>query len=359
MPLYEMTTEWIQPLKETSFATAGIKERSDLQRLLRETIDIISPNTLVIAEEFGEWEDSRRRIDLLGLDKDANLIVIELKRTDDGGHMELQALRYAAMVSTMTFDQAVDVFAAYLKRLERSDDPRETILKFLDWEEPDDDRFAQDVRITLAAADFSREVTTAVLWLNERNLDLRCVRLRPYQYGDRVLLDVQQVIPLPEAADYQVRRREKAQQEQLARRVSGRDYTKFTVTTSGGERTNLPKRRAVLEVVKGLASAGAPIPEMRLVLQPFHSYGTWVICSVPGTLTSDEFVVAAISAAHSEGLSFDPNRYFVADEELLRIGGCTSAVNNQWGLTSAEAIDALVREFPTLGVSASPVEPAM
>jgi len=30
-----------------------------------------------------------------------------LKRTEDGGHLELQAIRYAAMVSTMTFDQAV------------------------------------------------------------------------------------------------------------------------------------------------------------------------------------------------------------------------------------------------------------
>ena len=46
----------------------------------------IAPETLVISEEFGEWEDSRRRIDLLGLDKDARLVVIELKRTEDGGH---------------------------------------------------------------------------------------------------------------------------------------------------------------------------------------------------------------------------------------------------------------------------------
>ena len=55
---------------------------------------------MVLAEEFGDWEDSRRRIDLLCLDPNAQLIVVELKRTVDGGHMELQALRYSAMVST-------------------------------------------------------------------------------------------------------------------------------------------------------------------------------------------------------------------------------------------------------------------
>ena len=31
------------------------------------------------------------------LDNAARLVVVELKRTDDGGHLELQALRYAAM----------------------------------------------------------------------------------------------------------------------------------------------------------------------------------------------------------------------------------------------------------------------
>lgn len=58
---------------------------------------------MVLAEEFGDWEESRRRIDILCLDSDARLIVVELKRTEDGGHMELQALRYASMVSRMTF----------------------------------------------------------------------------------------------------------------------------------------------------------------------------------------------------------------------------------------------------------------
>jgi len=68
---------------------------------------------MVVAEEFGEWTDGQRRIDLLGIDKEANLVVIELKRTIDGGHMDLQALRYAAMVSTMTFARLVEIYTEY------------------------------------------------------------------------------------------------------------------------------------------------------------------------------------------------------------------------------------------------------
>jgi RecB family endonuclease NucS len=133
------------------------------QRLLRKQVDIIAPETLIVAEEFGEWEDSKRRIDLLGIDKAANLVVIELKRTEDGGHMELQAIHYAAMVSTMTFDKIVEVFGSFLRRINSSADARTTLLDFLEWEEPDEDRFAQDVRIVLVSAEFSKELTTAVM----------------------------------------------------------------------------------------------------------------------------------------------------------------------------------------------------
>ena len=211
MPIFEITHSAIRKLNETTFSTAGVRERADLQRLLRSNIEVVSPDTLVISEEFGEWEDSRRRIDLLGLDRDANLVVIELKRTEDGGHMELQAIRYAAMVSTMTFEKIVDVFSDYLRRIGKENDARTTILEFLGWEDPDEDVFAQDVRIVLASAEFSKELTTAVMWLNEHGLDIRCVRMQPYDDGGRLLVDVQQVIPLPEAAAYQVQVREKEQ----------------------------------------------------------------------------------------------------------------------------------------------------
>jgi hypothetical protein len=219
MPIYEIAADSMRRIKETSFSAAGVRERGDLQRLLRGPIDIISLDTLVISKEFGRWEDGRRRIDLLGLDRDANLVVIELKRTDDGGHMELQAVRYAAMVSAMTFDEVVvEVYAAHLRSAGGEADARSAILEFLDWEEPDEDRFAQDVRIVLVSAEFSKELTTAVMWLNERGLDVRCVRMKPYADNGRVLVDVQQVIPLPEAADYIVKIKEKEVRERTARK---------------------------------------------------------------------------------------------------------------------------------------------
>jgi hypothetical protein len=101
---------------------------------------------------------------------------------------------------------------------------RADILDFLGWEEVDEENFALDTRILLAAADFSRELTTTVLWLRDRGIDIRCVRLKPYRLEDgRLLVDIQPLIPLPEAEEFQTKlgskrlaeRRERAGQEDL------------------------------------------------------------------------------------------------------------------------------------------------
>jgi RecB family endonuclease NucS len=164
--LYELTKDAITALDQTTFATQDINERLDIQRLLRQHIEVIAPDTLVIAEEFCEWDESKRRVDLLGVDRDANLVVIELKRTEDGGHMELQAIRYAAMISAMSFSKAVEVYARYLARNNSTDDAETALLQFLNWDVANEDTFGRDVRIVLVSAEFSKEITTSVLWLN-------------------------------------------------------------------------------------------------------------------------------------------------------------------------------------------------
>ncbi|WP_151072336.1 DUF4268 domain-containing protein [Cupriavidus oxalaticus] len=219
MPIFHVSTDELKPLSATTFGAEGIMERQHLQRHLRDQISVLDDRLMVIAEEFGDWLDSSRRIDLLCLDTEANLVVVELKRTEDGGHMELQALRYAAMVSAMTFAQLVDTYARFKNKAQPdTESARATILEFLGWEDIDEEQFAQDTRIVLAGADFGRELTTAVMWLIERGIDIRCVRMKPYRMdGGTVLLDVQQLIPLPEAADFQTQIGVKKQAERRER----------------------------------------------------------------------------------------------------------------------------------------------
>lgn len=216
MSLYRVTADKLETVAQTSFAAESLLERKDLQRLLRRDITPIGADLLVIAEEYGEWEDSNRRIDLLCLSKDAGLVVIEIKRTDDGGHMELQAIRYAAMVSSMTLEQAIQAYAR--TQGGEPESARTDILEFLQLGSENEAELTGEVRIVLVSANFSTELTTAVLWLNRQDLDITCIRLRPYRSGVEVLIDITQIIPLPESADYEVKVRA---QEKEKRKVLG------------------------------------------------------------------------------------------------------------------------------------------
>jgi hypothetical protein len=350
MAIFEIKQNRFQVVPETSFASAGIKERDDLQRLLKNQIEIISPDTLVVSEEFGEWEESRRRIDLLGLDKAANIVVIELKRTEDGGHMDLQAIRYAAMVSALTFDRVVEIYSKYLKENNSDDNAREKILEFLEWGEADEELFGQDVSIVLASAEFSKELTTAVMWLNERNLDIRCVRLKPYKDGNRTLLDVQTVIPLPEAEAYQIQIREK-QQKERASRTSSRDFTRFDVSVNGVVVPNQPKRGMMFNVIKPIIESGVH-PETLAELIHWRKNALFYKFD---EILDEEAVVERLSEEDAGGKVRKHRRFFNRDDELFHVDGKTYLLTNQWGARALEAVELLKINYPGLSINVTPV----
>ena len=221
MALYRVTADKLETVQTTSFAQERILERKDLQRLLKADISVIGDDLMVVAEEFGDWEESSRRIDLLCLDKQARLVVIEVKRTDDGGHMELQAIRYAAMVSSMTLDQAVSACA------KANPNAQKEIQDFLGLDSIDEAEITGEVRIILVAGNFSPEITASVIWLNTQGLDITCIRLKPYKMGEQVLVDATQIIPLPEAADYEIKIRAQAQEKKKVRGVRQEVFRRF------------------------------------------------------------------------------------------------------------------------------------
>ena len=212
MPLYRWNDDNLEPVPPTTFEAEGLQERTDLQRLLRDQPDVLEEGLFIVAEEFSNWQDSSRSIDLLALDAEGNLVVIELKRTQTGDHSELQAIRYAAMVSNMTLEQVVESHRDYLAKRGVDEDARVQVLSHLEVsDEADAKIYAERPRILLASAGFSTELTTSVLWLRDGGMNISCIKLQLYQSGDGLLLDTSQVIPLPEATDYLVKVRENSE----------------------------------------------------------------------------------------------------------------------------------------------------
>ncbi|WP_063345157.1 hypothetical protein [Vibrio jasicida] len=320
MSLYNIYNKNLIALTQTTFAAEGLQERQDLQEALKGCIDAIAPDCLVISEEFSDWEDSRRRIDLLAIDRNANLVVIELKRDEIGAHMELQALRYAAMISTMTFDKACEYFERYIAKEELEINARETILEFVDLDESSLDDFGNDVRIVLASADFGKELTTSVLWLRDKGINISCVRLTPYRYKDDVLINAEQIIPVPEVEAYQVKFREK-QAEQRISKKGQRDYSKYRFN---GQVYN--KRNLALAVLTHWIEQENP-QSLSVIKDALKDY------NLPRA-------VALFEEIADKHLS----RYHSSECDLITLpSGELIAISNQWGDNIPRLLEAMKR----------------
>lgn len=340
MPIYKIENDEIVELQHTTFSIEKIDEARELQKYIINSLNIIEKGLFVLSNEFGDWEDSKRRIDILCLDKDANLVVIELKRTEDGGHMELQSIRYAAMISNMTFDKAVKAFQRYSEKNGlQIESPQEEILNFLGWDEVNEEDFANDVRIILVSADFSKEITTSVLWLIERDIDIKCIRIKPQKDKSNLYFDIQQIIPLPETTDYQVKLKEKVTEQRQSRRESGKDYSRFSVTINGKGEKYLNKRQTMHFVISESVKSGISPEE----LMPITGDKRWIWVDKKCE-TKREFENSSIKNVRN----YDPSRWFNSDDELIHFNGKTYAFSNQHGKGTSEMVNEIFKKYTKL-----------
>ncbi|CUH77033.1 hypothetical protein [Tropicibacter naphthalenivorans] len=201
----------LQKLPETTLSDVSFRERDHLQEWIATDPLALGEELLIIQKEFDGFDGTRERLDLLALDKEGRLVIIENKLDDSGRDVVWQALKYAAYCSTMQKSEIVSAFQAYLDRYDPGTSASDSLCDFLG-EETLDDVILNDgtgQRVIMVATDFRKEVTSTVLWLRDYGIDARCIKVKPYRLDDDVLIDLQQVIPPPEAADYMIRMAQK------------------------------------------------------------------------------------------------------------------------------------------------------
>lgn len=202
------------PMQPKSLSDLGIRERFDLQEWIEKTPGILEDDLLIIGKEL--ILPSGIRLDLLAIDRQANLVIIELKRDSSGRDVEWQAIKYASYCSNFLAEELYEQYAEYLD--EDADDARDSIESFIDTEL---DELNANQRIILVAQTYHSDVVSAVLWLRDFGLEIKCVRLRPFVDHDDTLFIVPDVIiPLPEAKDYIQRKEAKQQQSKRPSRSS-------------------------------------------------------------------------------------------------------------------------------------------
>lgn len=170
----EKESKTLSSLDKVTMPDSGITERYDLQRMICNSPDVffkeMSEDILLIGEEVKPTEHVDNRIDLLGIDRDGNVVVIELKRGSNKLQL-LQALSYAAMMSDW---QPEDIASQY-KSFRKINEPEEGIEQFI---AEDIDSLNSAQRIILIAEDYDYEVLVTAEWLtNFYGVNIKCYRL--------------------------------------------------------------------------------------------------------------------------------------------------------------------------------------
>jgi hypothetical protein len=205
-------------MEEITLVSAGLKERQDLQRWITTHPDLIAPGLLLITTEFDRWEVRDQkvadRLDALFLDTGGALVVAEFKRDRAVDTVELQALKYAAYCSQLTLDELAEEYATTHDLT--TDEGHQHLL---DHAPALEDRVLRSVKIRLIAGSFGPAVTSVVLWLREYDVDIGCIEIATHRVpgSGHAVISSRQLLPLPEAEDYLVRRRRKEQEEDRAR----------------------------------------------------------------------------------------------------------------------------------------------
>ncbi|NDR55305.1 DUF4268 domain-containing protein [Pseudoruegeria sp. M32A2M] len=212
------TDNCLTKLDERTFSELNFREREHLQEWLAQIPDALGEDLLIVQKEFDGFDDTRERLDLLALDKDGNLVVIENKLDDTGRDVVWQALKYAAYCSNLTKSQIVDIYQKYLDRYEGGGGASAKICQFLDVEELDEVvlNSGTSQRVIFIAANFRKEVTSTALWLLGSGIRIQCFSVKPYSFGEELLLDIRQIIPTPEAEEYMIGLSSKETEEKRA-----------------------------------------------------------------------------------------------------------------------------------------------
>ena len=212
MFLIDMQNKKAVSVEKKSFSELRLSERNDLQEWIANYPDILGQNLLIIQKEFDGFQDTSERLDLLALDQKGKLVIIENKLDDSGKDVVWQALKYASYCATLTKSEIFDIYKRYLGDGDLASEKLAEFYAEQDYENIKLNPADGGQRIILVAANFRKEVTSTVLWLRDHDIDITCIKVTPYQDEGKLYLYAEQILPIQDIGDFQIRLTAKKQE---------------------------------------------------------------------------------------------------------------------------------------------------
>lgn len=238
-----------QPVALKPVPFQGKVDELTLERWIVENPDLIGEPLLILGHQLAEFEEDKDRLDILALDRHGEIVLCELKVSEDFRVTDLQALAYAGAYARRKREDLARTLQRHMQKLANAasatspasaegngsatppppavtisyEDAVAKIVGFIEVDDFDDWQPSQQVRIKLVAPSFPRRVLQTVKWLGDvHSVRLEAITVRlfetaPQQYS----LAFERLLPLPAETEFDmtIREREDRQRaENTARR---------------------------------------------------------------------------------------------------------------------------------------------
>ncbi len=206
----------LEEITETTFYESNLKERQHIEEWLRKNPEIMGEELLIIGHEYDDFENNER-IDLLAIDKEGNLVVIEVKRDNSGISVDFQALKYVSYMSRRTLKEIIEIYSKYIDDNSLQLDPIQEIMEFLN---VDDESLLNDMinntqRIIIIGKEFDKRVLSVCAWLYENGINVKCISIKPYKYNEEIFIDTNQIIPPEKIEEYYINKKSRTSNQEI------------------------------------------------------------------------------------------------------------------------------------------------
>jgi hypothetical protein len=191
--------ENISTLQSVSLQQKGFHEDDLREWIINSPESILGEDFLLLGREVSV-KHIGDAIDLLAIDRDGNVVAIELKRGALKPEVDFQGLKYAAYSSHWDYSRLKDQFEKFKSTKWGSEiyDEETTFTEILDDFCNEDYTLNQDQRIVFVGESIRERLDIVLRWLSDRTIDITVIEFQLLEDGERLYLDAEQTIPTPE-----------------------------------------------------------------------------------------------------------------------------------------------------------------
>lgn len=161
----------------------SLKSEKELENLLCENIEILNKDWLVIGRQVKT--SAGKYIDILCMDRDGDLVIVELKKDLTPREVTAQVIDYASCVAALKLEEIAEFYLQFSNGKQTLNEAYEA--KFTN--KLDEDSVNQNVKMVIVAAQMDDSTERIVTYLREKyQVDINILFFSVFQYSGKRLI---------------------------------------------------------------------------------------------------------------------------------------------------------------------------